>query len=105
MGDDAIGSAAYQAIANNAGQLQASQLLDRAGVKGIRYLDGGSRAAGDGTRNYVIFDPERIQILERLAALGIGGETVRNMLARAKAQKPQQDQPTLSRMAQGATRP
>lgn len=71
-----------------------SRWLDRLGIPGIRYLDDGSRAAGDGTRNYVIFDPERIQILERLAALGIGGATVRSMLAQAKAAaQPQPSQP------------
>ena len=71
-----------------------SAALRDAGVPGLKYLDGGSRASGDGTRNYVIFDPERIQILERLAALGIGGEAVRTMLAQAKAAaQPQQSQP------------
>ena len=70
-----------------------SHLRDK-GVAGIRYLDGGSRSAGEGTRNYVIFDPARITILERLAALGIGGEAVRTMLAQAKAAaQPQQSQP------------
>ena len=73
---------------------QVAEKLRKRGVAGIQYLDGGSRAAGDGTRNYVIFDPERIQILERLAALGIGGEAVRKMLAQAKASaQPQPQQP------------
>ena len=39
-------------------------LLDR-GVPGIKYLDGDSRAAGDGTSNYVIFDDSLINIAER----------------------------------------
>lgn len=38
--------------------------LARIGIKGIRYLDGGSRNAGDGTRNYVIFDESLVRILE-----------------------------------------
>jgi len=29
--------------------------LGKAGIPGIKYLDQGSRGAGDGTRNYVIF--------------------------------------------------
>jgi hypothetical protein len=39
-------------------------LLDR-GVPGIKYLDGDSRAVGDGTSNYVIFDDGLINIAER----------------------------------------
>lgn len=42
----------------------ASQKLREAGIEGIRYLDGGSRADGDGTHNFVIFDDSRIRIRE-----------------------------------------
>ena len=42
----------------------ASKALRDAGIPGHRYLDGGSRGAGDGTRNYVIYDEDRIAILE-----------------------------------------
>jgi hypothetical protein len=35
------------------------------GISGIRYLDQGSRAAGQGSRNYVVFDPSIIDILNR----------------------------------------
>ncbi len=42
----------------------ASQSLAKLGIPGIRYLDGGSRDAGDGTRNYVIFDENLVRILE-----------------------------------------
>lgn len=73
---------------------RASNTLKDAGIPGIEYIDATSRNVDKGTRNYVIFDPERIQILERLAALGIGGEAVRTMLAQAKAAaQPQQSQP------------
>lgn len=40
----------------------ASEALRSAGIPGHRYLDGGSRADGDGTRNYVIYDEDRIQV-------------------------------------------
>jgi len=40
----------------------ASALLRQHGIPGIRYLDGGSRAAGDGSRNYVMFDDSLIKI-------------------------------------------
>jgi hypothetical protein len=34
------------------------------GIPGIKYLDGGSRGKGDGTRNFVIFDENLVRILE-----------------------------------------
>jgi hypothetical protein len=43
----------------------ATATLREAGIPGIRYLDGGSRGAGDGTRNFVLFDDALAQILER----------------------------------------
>ena len=39
--------------------------LREAGIPGIKYLDQGSRAQGDGTRNYVIFDPEITKLKAR----------------------------------------
>ena len=48
----------------------AAQALRDAGVPGIKYYDGGSRAAGSGTRNYVVFDPSTISIMRKY---GIGG--------------------------------
>lgn len=39
--------------------------LRAAGVKGVRYLDAGSRNAGEGTRNVVMFDPRDIEITHR----------------------------------------
>ena len=44
--------------------LVSGALSDR-GIKGIKYLDGDSRAGGDGTSNYVIFDDSLINIAER----------------------------------------
>ena len=45
----------------------ASRLLERAGIPGIKYFDQGSRAAGDGTRNMVLFDDlaRRAKVLKR----------------------------------------
>jgi len=42
----------------------------RSGIPGIRYLDAGSRGAGDGSRNYVVFDDRLISIVRMY---GIGG--------------------------------
>jgi hypothetical protein len=41
-----------------------SQVLNEAGIKGIKYLDQGSRGKG-GTSNYVVFDPKEVKILEQ----------------------------------------
>jgi hypothetical protein len=56
------GSEAYRAI--NPDNEAASDALAKAGIPGIKYLDAGSRGAGDGTRNFVIFDENLVRILE-----------------------------------------
>lgn len=45
----------------------ASLALLRAGIAGIKYLDGSSRRTGDGTYNYVVFDDSRIQVLGKFS--------------------------------------
>lgn len=45
--------------------VRANQELLRQGIPGIRYLDQGSRGAGNGTSNYVVFDPSIIDITHR----------------------------------------
>jgi hypothetical protein len=42
-----------------------SKEMKKAGIPGIKYLDAGSRAAGDGSRNYVMFDDKLVQILRK----------------------------------------
>ncbi|MCW5623572.1 MAG: hypothetical protein KIT73_02515, partial [Burkholderiales bacterium] len=44
---------------------QASRELSSIGIKGIKYLDGGSRDNGEGTHNYVIFDDRAVEIANR----------------------------------------
>lgn len=41
------------------------QILQNAGIRGIKYLDEGSRSGKNGTRNFVVFDPNHLTILER----------------------------------------
>jgi hypothetical protein len=63
---------------------QASRLLREMGIPGIRYLDQGSRGAGEGTRNFVIFDDSLIDI-EAVDGKAVGldmGQDAR--MARAK---------------------
>lgn len=53
----------------------AAEQLRKAGIPGIKYLDQGSRVAGDGSRNYVVFDDRLVSIVKKYgiaAALGAG---------------------------------
>ena len=47
------------------GQEKASNYLNSLGVSGIKYFDGNSRADAEGTRNFVVFDPENAKFLEK----------------------------------------
>ena len=47
--------------------------LNEAGIPGIKYLDAGSRGAGDGTRNYVVFDDSLIDIIKKYGIAGLLG--------------------------------
>jgi hypothetical protein len=51
----------------------ASAKLKDAGIPGIRYLDAGSRGAGDGSRNYVVFDENLINIVRKYGIAGAAG--------------------------------
>ncbi len=63
MVPNAKGSAAYKTLADRLGSPDAaSRAMKKAGIPGIRYLDGGSRADGKGTRNFVIFDDNFVDI-------------------------------------------
>jgi len=59
-------------IARTAKSAEGAKALLEAGVPGVRYLDGSSRSAGTGTRNYVMFPgtEDRIRILRKYGLLG-----------------------------------
>jgi hypothetical protein len=61
------GEHVYRALADEYGHTKAAEMMRKAGIPGIRYLDGGSRGAGQGTSNYVVFPGEEglLKILER----------------------------------------
>lgn len=60
-----------------------SDFLREAGIPGIRYLDQGSRGAGQGTSNYVVFDPNLIEILRKYGIAGpVAGLTTADILAK-----------------------
>lgn len=48
-----------------------AQELHGEGIPGIRYLDAGSRGAGEGTHNHVIFDANTIEILRKYGIAGL----------------------------------
>lgn len=61
----------------------ASGRLSDAGIPGIRYLDQGSRSAGQGTSNFVVWSPEIIEILRKY---GIAAPVAAPTLAGALSQ-------------------
>jgi hypothetical protein len=54
------------------GKLTAESLRD-AGIPGIRYLDQGSRGAGEGTHNYVLFSDDIVEIIKKYGLAGLMG--------------------------------
>ena len=65
-------STAYTHLAGDGlGQYMASEMLKRAGIKGIRYLDAGSRGAGEGSHNYVVFDDKLVNVKRKYADGGV----------------------------------
>ena len=48
----------------------ATEALRAKGIPGIKYLDQGSRTAGDGSRNYVVFDENLINIVKKYGVAG-----------------------------------
>ena len=60
------GSGYYKELSGIYGTPEAtSQRLQSLGIPGVRYLDQGSRSAGSGTMNTVVFDDSLIKMLER----------------------------------------
>jgi len=58
------------------GSREVSKQLIESGIPGIKYLDQGSRAAGEGSRNYVVFDQNIIDILRKYGlfpGIAVGG--------------------------------
>jgi hypothetical protein len=81
----ATGKDAYRAVAKD--PKEASQLLEGAGVKGIRYRDAGSRGAETGTSNYVAFNDKIVEMLRKYGLLA--------PLAGGAAMAGQQQQPSV----------
>lgn len=64
--DDVPAGSFYSALTNELGsQEKATKALQKAGILGVKYLDATSRDLGQGTRNFVVFDPSEVKILEK----------------------------------------
>jgi len=64
-GKQLTGESLYDVLTTYNSQKGASKFLANRGITGIRYLDEGSRDAGKGTSNFVVFDPSNVKILEK----------------------------------------
>lgn len=73
--ESATGERVARILDKKLGPEKTAQALREAGIPGIKYFDQGSRGAGEGSHNYVVFDDKTIEILKKygLAGLGIGG--------------------------------
>ena len=77
LGQNATGGEFYKALSGKLGsEKAASEYLHSIGIRGIRYLDGSSRSAGEGSHNYVIFDDKDVSITAKFSRDNIKyGET------------------------------
>jgi hypothetical protein len=71
-------------------QAAASSALRNLGIQGIQYLDQMSRGSGEGTKNFVLFDPKIAEITKKygLAGAAITGSALRTLV-------PQEENPPL----------
>lgn len=87
---DPYGSTIYRQTPAQSADAASNELKQR-GVKGIKYLDQGSRGAGDGSRNYVVFDDSMVEILKKYGLVGLLGGSA----AYGSSQQQPQGAPTL----------
>src|SRR5690606_34436898 len=71
---------------------EAAAALREAGIPGIRYLDQGSRAAGEGSYNYVVFDDSIIEIVAK-DGKPVSNQEKQDIVAASLASIPSQPQP------------
>ncbi len=60
---DITGEQFYRALEYPNETSAASDALRQRGIPGLKYWDQGSRAGGRGTRNYVVWEPDILNIL------------------------------------------
>jgi len=74
MSERSKGAHAHYYLRKVLGNQGASDYLSDAGVRGIKYLDGGDRGVGEGTHNYVIFDDKLVNVRKKYAYGGRANE-------------------------------
>jgi hypothetical protein len=74
----ADGGTVYRNLDTGGGKV--AEKLREAGIPGIKYLDAGSRGAGDGTRNYVVFDEKLVSIVKKYGIAGASAMLGYNIL-------------------------
>ena len=79
-----------------------SAALREAGIPGIRYLDAGSRGAGDGSRNYVVFDENLITIIRKYGIAGAAAMLGMSQADLAQAMERQQQSQPMGLLNMGA---
>jgi len=65
MEEGSRGSHAHYYLKTTLGNKGASDYLNGMGIKGIKYLDRGSRGVGEGSHNYVIFDDSLVNVAKK----------------------------------------
>ena len=75
----------YRAAGRKLQSPETSDAMRQAGIPGIKYLDAGSRGAGEGSRNYVVFNHDLIDILRRYA---FGGSIADDAMRIASSVRP-----------------
>jgi hypothetical protein len=63
--DVSAGAHAHYYLKQALGNKGASDYLSGLGIKGIKYLDEGSRGVGQGTQNYVVFDDSLVNVARK----------------------------------------
>jgi hypothetical protein len=75
---------------------QVSAAMKERGIPGIRFLDAGSRGAGEGSRNYVVFDENLIDIVRKYGIAGAAAMLGASQADVAQAMQQQRPQGLLS---------
>lgn len=86
--DNIRGNDAYSVLSGIKGdRVKAAEDLRKAGIPGIKYLDGASRSAGQGSRNYVVFDDKLVEIVKKY---GIAAAVSAGLLSESQARQMQE---------------
>jgi hypothetical protein len=69
------GEQIYENLGGGKKSKETSEMLHNVGIPGIKYFDADSRSYGEGTRNYVVFNHDNVQVKRKYARGGAIDET------------------------------